>query len=138
MASSKAGTATPGQGSKPYRAFLYGCLVHLLEHTQGDARLDWSDPALEGGGHAMGRPSSSTSLVRKGGVGTSCWRRNRRREVEEGKEEEDSLRSLVFLVCLSRGVVLFVVLLAFFCFSSLPSCPPPHAVLSLFFFDTIL
>lgn len=58
VASSKA--ETPGDGSKPYRAFLYGCLVHLLEHTQGDARLDWS-----GLGEAEGRPE--TSLVRE------CW-----------------------------------------------------------------
>ncbi|CAM9536402.1 unnamed protein product [Pylaiella littoralis] len=44
VASSKANS--PGDGSKPYRAFLYGCLIHLLEHTQGDAHVDWSRRGL--------------------------------------------------------------------------------------------
>ncbi|CAM9255832.1 unnamed protein product [Scytosiphon promiscuus] len=61
-ASSKAST-TPGDGSKTYRAFLYGCLVHLLEHTQGDASLD-SPAAGAGAGAAAeaeaGRPAATS------------------------------------------------------------------------------
>ncbi|CAM9462903.1 unnamed protein product, partial [Ectocarpus fasciculatus] len=65
VASSK--ESTPGDGSKTYRAFLYGCLIHLLEHTQGEPRADWflGVRAAPGAGSAAetaaGRPATSLS-----------------------------------------------------------------------------
>lgn len=45
-----------GEGSMTYRAFLYGCLIHLIEHTQGKAAL------VEG-------PLSGIGVVGAGGAG---------------------------------------------------------------------
>ncbi|CAN0165121.1 unnamed protein product [Ectocarpus sp. 8 AP-2014] len=65
VASSKENT--PGDGSKTYRAFLYGCLIHLLEHTQGEPHADWflGVRAAPGAGSAAetaaGRPATSLS-----------------------------------------------------------------------------
>eukprot|EP00903_Cladosiphon_okamuranus_P015217 g14064.t2 len=61
VASPKAGT--PGDGSKPYRAFLYGCLVHLLEHTQGDARLDWPSSSSSSGGATAAAAAAAAAAV---------------------------------------------------------------------------
>lgn len=60
---------TAGDGSKAYRAYLYGCLIHVLEHTQGrgDAMVDGFPGHGDGGDGLVAASSglaSSPTLVR--------------------------------------------------------------------------
>lgn len=56
---------TPGDGSKAYRAHLYGCLIHLLEHTQGrgDVRHDGAGSSGTGQGDGDGLLPASSSFA---------------------------------------------------------------------------
>ena len=53
----EASSVPPGEGSKTYRAFMYGCLVLLLDHTQEEVR---GGLELMGTGDAWSRPVMPT------------------------------------------------------------------------------
>ncbi|CAM9538956.1 unnamed protein product [Ascophyllum nodosum] len=54
----EASSVPPGEGSKTYRAFMYGCLVLLLDHTQEEVR---GGLELMGTGDAWSRPNNAAS-----------------------------------------------------------------------------